>query len=91
MEHIKDYLPKACPHGDSMILDSEVSLSCAVSICHIGVVCHSHSSLTNNDTESDRSSLHLMFYAGVDGRHKDREASAIRYSGDSQGQNLILL
>ena len=22
--HIKDYLPKACPHGDSMILDSEV-------------------------------------------------------------------
>ena len=22
--HIKDYLPQACPHGDSMILDSEV-------------------------------------------------------------------
>ena len=22
--HIKDYLPKACPHGDSIILDSEV-------------------------------------------------------------------
>jgi DNA ligase-3 len=22
--HIKDYLPKACPHGDTMILDSEV-------------------------------------------------------------------
>ena len=26
VEHIKDYLPKACPHGDSMILDSEVQL-----------------------------------------------------------------
>ena len=24
--HIKDYLPQACPHGDSMILDSEVLL-----------------------------------------------------------------
>ncbi len=23
--HIKDYLPKACPHGNSIILDSEVS------------------------------------------------------------------
>ena len=23
--HIKDFLPEACPHGDSMILDSEVS------------------------------------------------------------------
>ena len=22
--HIKDYLPQACPHGDSMILDCEV-------------------------------------------------------------------
>ena len=24
MAHIKDYLPQACPHGDSMILDCEV-------------------------------------------------------------------
>lgn len=24
--HIKDYLPQSCPHGDSMILDSEVLL-----------------------------------------------------------------
>ena len=24
MSHIKDYLPQACPHGDSIILDSEV-------------------------------------------------------------------
>ena len=24
--HIKDYLPKACPHGNSMILDSEVRM-----------------------------------------------------------------
>ena len=24
MTHIKGYLPQACPHGDSMILDCEV-------------------------------------------------------------------
>ena len=24
VEHIKDHLPQACPHGDSMILDCEV-------------------------------------------------------------------
>ncbi len=23
--HIKEYIPQACPHGNSMILDSEVS------------------------------------------------------------------
>ena len=33
--HIKDYLPKACPHGDSVILDSEV----LVCVCVCGVVC----------------------------------------------------
>jgi hypothetical protein len=24
VEHVKDYLPQACPHGNSIILDSEV-------------------------------------------------------------------
>ena len=35
--HIKDYLPKACPHGDSVILDSEVLVCVCVVWC--GVVC----------------------------------------------------
>ena len=43
VEHIKDYLPKACPHGDSMILDSEVQLPCiaAAYMCtyHKVIVC----------------------------------------------------
>ena len=38
VEHVKDYIPKACPHGDSMILD------CEVRDCHVltmsAITCH---------------------------------------------------
>ena len=41
MEQIKEYIPKACPHGDSMILDSEVSELGTLMTFH-GRTCSNH-------------------------------------------------
>ena len=35
---IKDHLSKACPHGNNLILDSEVIISCSVNGLNPGVI-----------------------------------------------------
>ena len=35
---VKDHLPKACPHGNNLILDSEVIISCSVNGLNPGVI-----------------------------------------------------
>ena len=35
---VKDHLPKACPHGNNLILDSEVIISCSANGLNPGVI-----------------------------------------------------
>lgn len=36
--HIKDYLPQACPHGNSLILDSEVRDTVVWNLFHFHII-----------------------------------------------------